>query len=91
MLDITKCFSILIASGNGDRCNSLKSALHNELYTTDPLTNKFKVVIMKHGKHSMPEDHKRIAKSVSGIVSPFFKDIPDFFFSIDLPKERRVQ
>lgn len=90
MLDITKCFSILVASGNGSRCNELKSALRKELYLNDPETNKFKVVIMKHGKYSMPDAHKRVARDIDETVSPFFKDIDNFFFSSDLPKERRV-
>lgn len=90
MLDITKCFSILVSSGHGDRCNILKSALRKELYSVDEVTGKHKIVIMKHGKYSMPKDYKRISKKVVLHMTPLFSDIDDYFFSIDLPKERRT-
>jgi len=90
MLDITKCFSILIASENGSRCNDLKKILKSELNYLDETTGKYNVVIMKYGKLSMSNDYKRISKRIAAVVTPLFNDVDDYFFSIDLQKERFV-
>lgn len=88
MLDITKCYSILIASGNGARCNDLRNLLRKELFTLDADTGKHKMVIMKHGRFSMPEDYQRVSGQVATSMSPLFTDIDDHYFSVDLPKRR---
>ena len=90
MVSIIHCYSILVASGNGQRCNDLGDVLRKTLYEIDPETNKFKLAIWKYGKQSEPEAHMRISKSVGRAIEPLFKDISDHFFSIDNPvkKER---
>jgi hypothetical protein len=88
MLDITKCYSILIASGNGGRCNDLRDLLRKELFTIDESTGKHKVVIMKHGRRSMPDDYNRVSKQIATVMSPLFMDVEDHYFSVDLPQKR---
>ena len=85
MMSITKCFSILVASGNGQRCNDLRDVLRDVLYEVDSDTNKFKISIWKYGKSSEPEAYARISKEVARVVGPLFRDIDDHFFSIDNP------
>jgi hypothetical protein len=91
MLDITKCYSILIASGNGGRCNHLKDLLRKELFAIDEDTGKHKVVIMKHGRRSMPDDYDRVSKQVATQMSPLFTDVDDHFFSVDLPQRKSTR
>ena len=88
MLDITKCYSILIASGHGERCNDLRDLLRKELFAIDESTGKHKVVIMKHGRHSMSDDYKRISRKIAAEMTPLFRDVDDYFFSVDLPRKR---
>lgn len=91
MLDITKFFSVLIASGNGARCNDLRALLRQELWQLDPVTGKYRVIISKHGKYSRPEDHRRLGKYIAKKITPLFSDVNDYYFSVDLPKERKVK
>lgn len=90
-MSITKCFSILVASGNGQRCNELRDSLRANLYEIDPETNKFRIAIWKYGKDSDPEAYLRISKGVAGVVGPLLKDIDDHFFSIDNPTQKRAR
>lgn len=91
MMSITKCFSILVASGNGQRCNDLRNILRENLYEIDPETNKFKIAIWKYGKESEPEAYVRISKDIAAVVGPLFVDIDDRFSSIDNPIQKRVR
>ncbi len=83
MMSIIKCFSILVASGNGQRCNDLRDSLRKNLYEIDSETGKFKVAIWKYGKKSEPEAYTRISKDIAVAIGHLFKDVDDHFFSID--------
>ena len=89
-MSITKCFSVLVASGNGQRCNDLRDSLREHLYEVDPKTGKFRVAIWKYGKKSEPEAYVRISKDVALVIGPLFNDISDHFFSIDNPVQKRA-
>lgn len=86
MMSIIKCYSVLVASGKGSRCNDLRKVLRDNLYTIDKSTNKFKIAIWKYSKNSEPDAHARIAKGVAIAIEPLFADIEEHFFSIDNPK-----
>lgn len=90
MMSIIKCFSILVASGNGQRCNDLRDSLRKELYEVDPETEKFKIAIWKYGKKSEPDAYVRISKNIAVAIKSLFHDIDDHYFSIDNPVRKRV-
>lgn len=88
MMPIIKCFSILVASGNGQRCNDLRETLREELYKLDSETEKFKIAIWKYGDKSEPEAYLRISKEIRVAISPLFKDIDSHFFYDNVPQKR---
>jgi len=86
MMTIPKCFSLLIASGNGQRCNDLRIAVRKSLITVDEETNKCKLVILKFGRDTMPDAHKRASLDLARDISPLFMDISEFYYSEDFPR-----
>jgi hypothetical protein len=91
MTSIIKCFSILIASGNGDRCQELRNRLKERLHSYDKDTQQYKVYLIKFGQKEMPEDHKRVSKEVFSDIRSLFKDVDDHFFAIDRrPKSKQL-
>ena len=90
MTSIVHCFSVLVASGNGQRCNDLKKLLREKLYEIDSETKKFKVAIWKFGRKSEPEAYKRISLGVAIAVEPLFVDVSDHFISVDNPVRERT-
>jgi len=91
MMSIIKCYSVLVASGQGQRCNELRSVLRKNLWEIDSATDKFKIAIWKYGKKSEPEAHLRIANGVAVAINCLFNDIDDRFFSIDNPNKKHKQ
>lgn len=90
MTSIVHCFSVLVASGNGQRCNDLKEVLRENLYEIDPLTAKYKVAVWKFGRQSEPEAYRRISKEVAVAVQHLFMDVDDHFVSVDNPARKRA-
>jgi len=90
MISIVHCFSVLVASGNGQRCNDLKELLRENLYEVDSKTAKYKVAIWKFGRKSEPEAYKRISMDVAIAVQHLFKDVDDHFVSVDNPARKRA-
>lgn len=90
MMSITKCFSVMVASGNGQRCNEFREALRANLYEIDPETNKYRIAIWKYGKQTEPEAYLRISRDVAAIVGPLLRDIDDHYFSVDHPGQKRA-
>lgn len=80
-MKIVKWFSVLVASGNGQRCHDLKERLNDELFQIDKETGKYKLFIWKFGNET---DSSRVAKSLGSRINPLFKDIPSRYFSIDI-------
>ncbi len=73
-MKIVKWFSVLVASGNGSRCNDLKKHLRDELLQTDKVTGKWKADLWELGAGD--KDFDRISRSVGVKVNPLFKDVP---------------
>jgi len=83
MMTIVKCFSVLVASGNGQRCNELRKAVRESLLEVDEETDKFKVTIIKYGRQSMPKAHERVATDLARDIGHLFTDISDHYYSVD--------
>ena len=90
MKSIVHCFSVLVASGNGQRCNDLKEVLRANLYKVDAQTDTHKVAIWKFGRRSNPEAYKRISMEVAVAVEHLFRDVDDHFISVDNPVRERA-
>jgi hypothetical protein len=87
VISVGKCFSVLVASGNGQRCNDLRTELRNTLYEVDEQTDKYNLVIWKFGNKSNPKAFERVSKKVAKAISPFFSDIDDMYFSVDYKRK----
>lgn len=80
MNSIIKCFSILVASGNGNRCGHLRDVLHHNLISLDEETKKSRIELYKeHG-----EESDRIGAELYEDVRVLFYDVPSRFFAADL-------
>lgn len=84
-LSIVKSFSILVASGNSQKCNTMRAALHTNLIAADESTGMSKVFLHKNGKRDpqYKEDYVRISKEVGTIVRGILDGIPDYFYGAD--------
>ncbi len=78
MLTITRCFSTLIASGNGKRCIELRNILHETLLAKD-INGQIKSVVFKNNT-----DKNAISVEVAGKIDHLYSDIDDYFFVNDL-------
>lgn len=82
-MSVIKCFSLLVASNQSDRCNELKNKLRDSLLVKDETTGLSKVYLHKFGLQSHREGHIRTGQEVAGVVFPMLKGIPDIFFGSD--------
>lgn len=82
-MSVIRCFSVLVASGNGARCGKLRDSIRNELLISEPTTGQLKVTLHKFGKVSNPELHFQISKDIARKISPIFADIDKHFFCQD--------
>lgn len=83
MMTVIKCFSVLIASGNGARCVALRNVIRDQLLTVEPISGELKVMIHKYGKVSYPEKYLQISKEIAREISPLFADIDKCYFGSD--------
>lgn len=82
MITIAKCFSILVASGNGNRCDRLLNTIRDRLLNIDPDSGQLKVTVHKYGKRDN-KAYLSICQEVASSVQPMFLDIDDKFFCQD--------
>ena len=84
-LSIVKSFSILVASGNGDKCNTMRAALRNCLVTPDSETGLSKIFLHKNCKKDpkYKDDCLRISKEVGGVVQEILNGVPAYFYCAD--------
>lgn len=82
-LNMMGVFSMLVASGNGDKCNELKTKLHTSILAIDPETGISKTRIHKYEAKSMPEDYLRISKEIGRIISPLMESVPDHIYGAE--------
>ncbi len=85
-MKISQCFSALVASGQGQRCNEFKGLLHGNLIITDEESGEPLSVIFKYGKDKHPEKYKNACKTVAHIMNFVSEDVDEYFFGEDLKK-----
>lgn len=90
MLTIPKCFSALVASGNGQKCNELRNKINTVLMQKDHNTGILKVTLFKYHKEEYPEIVKEISMEVSKVIEGVVQDVDDIYFGNDLKKEKVV-
>lgn len=89
-LSIVKSFSILVASGNGQKCSAMKGALRNGLITMDEQTGLSKIHLHKNCKKDpiYKEDSLRVSREVYCMVKELLEGIPEHFFGSDVKINR---
>lgn len=87
MVTIPKLFSVLVASGNGERCDELKRVVRAKLRANDRVTGKSNQFLFNEGKDLFKKDHRRVCKELSMDVHFLYKDISAHFFNKDLVKK----
>lgn len=83
MVTLTQCFSALVASGNGSRCNGLKNDLQAVLLDTDD-SGQIKSYVWKFGKEQFPNKQKELKGVVAEIMNDFIHDVDIFYFGEDI-------
>ena len=74
-MKLVECFSTLVVSGNGQKCNDLLSVLHDELYKIDPKTKKYNIVLWKY------ENNKHIAEAIAQNIEYLFDDVDERYLN----------
>lgn len=69
--------AMLVASGNGERCNLFRAQLRTILFTKDEKTGLSKLHIHKFRKTDLPEDYYRICSEVGSLLPEITKGIPE--------------
>lgn len=77
MLTVPKFFSILVASGNGQKCNELKRQLGNVLTCENALVFKFK-------SKENPKLINKLCSDISKNVSYLYDGMDEIYFCNDL-------
>ena len=85
-MQITECFSILVASGFGHRCKDLKQVLHNRLLVRDTATQESLVELHKFGKDGQPQAHRALSQRLSRDVLHLFKGVERKYFLRPIPQ-----
>lgn len=84
---LTQCFSAIIASGNGQRCNDFRNRIRQQFLYTDEETGQYKSIVFKYGMDQYPEAHKRMRYEMGTIVSSMIGETDLSFFGSDLGEE----
>lgn len=84
-LSVIKSLSILVASGHGDRCNLLRSALRDHLLQVDEETGLMKIHLHKNCKsdEKLKDAHYRVGRELGKIIRPILSGIPTHFYGPD--------
>ena len=84
MPTLTQCFSALVASGNGQKCNEFRSIIRDRFLVIEENTGKHKSFIFKFGYEQHPTIHKKLRMEVGKMISSIYDDIDPVFFGPDL-------
>jgi len=87
MATIKKCFGALVASGNSDRCDALRSALRNTLVSIDHWSGENKTMLYKFGRKEYPNFHEMLRHEIALELKPFFKGVPKRLLKKRPPKK----
>lgn len=89
MITLPKCYSALVASGNGIKCNELKNKVNSVLLQREHTTGQLKVILFKFGKEKYPYIVKQISKELKLTIENVVKDVDDLYFGNDLKKDKK--
>lgn len=87
-LMLANVLSMLVASGNGQRCNDIRAKLRQELLVIDLETGLSKIKIHREMKQELPAVHDRISREVGRIVMNAVADVPPKYFGSAGPAGR---
>lgn len=91
-LSIVKAFSLLVASGNGNRCNEFRDALHRDLIATDPETGLSRVYLHKNGRDDgYSKQQRRISVELFNQVKSVLVGIEPHYYGPDKPSAPPAQ
>ena len=79
-----KCFGALVASGNGSRCDDLKTILRSNLLMKDRFTGQSRVWLHKYGRSEYPNVHKFLRMELAEEIDPLYRDISPFLLESKL-------
>lgn len=76
MATLMKCFGALVASGNGSRCDNLRSLLRQNLLVIDRFTGQSKVWLHKFGRKKYPNCHRLLRMELAEEIDSLYEDVP---------------
>lgn len=82
-LSVVKLLSILIVSGNAQKCNSVVSEIREWGFSTDPETQKTKSFLIKYGKDQYRKDFFRMGRELYNCLTPALEGVDRHFFGSD--------
>lgn len=84
-LSIVKSFGILVASGNGQKCNTLKATLNSNLMGIDESTGMSKVFLHKNCRKDpkYKDDAFKVAQEAGRIIHEALMDVHPHFYVYD--------
>lgn len=88
-MTLIKCFTVLVASGNGGRCTKLRNVIRNSLLLDDLETGESKLHIHKFGKNNNSDAYNRVCNEVAINISPLLSDIKKHFFCSEITQNIR--
>lgn len=91
-MHLSKCFSVLLASGQGRKCAELRNILHRTLLVRDSKDSRPRVLRHKFDKTTDPEGHKELSRLLAKRVLPVMRNVSKEFFGMDLqkPAEQKI-
>ena len=90
MLTIPKCYSALVASGNGAKCNELKKKINSVLMNKENNTGLLKVTIFKYYKEEFPDIAKLISHELKQTIDEVVCNVDNIYFGNDLNKRKSI-
>jgi hypothetical protein len=72
MTTVSECFSALVVSNRGQKCNLIKTEMKDVLMSFDNNSGLALSIIYKYHKLDMPEMHSKISVIVAGIMNTKF-------------------
>lgn len=84
-VSVAKVFSLLVVSGNGQKCNQLRASLHDKLIAIDPVTGKSKTTLFKSNHPNHHRDRARIGHEAYESICHYLDGIDRAYYGPDYP------
>lgn len=88
-MHLAKCFSALVASGQGRKCRDLKSLLHQNLLIKPTGAVEPLVLQYKYGHQKDPESHLQLRRQLARQVIKVMRQVDAYFFGPDLEENQK--